>query len=422
MALPVQRLLWLLAVTAGLTVANLYYCQPLLPVIGADLGVGAQVAGLVSTMAQAGYAVGMLLLVPLGDGHERRRLIVVMTAASAVALVGVAAAPSIAKLLAASFVLGATTVVPQLAVPFAVSSVDPAMRGRSVGLVMSGLLVGILLSRTVSGVAAARIGWRGTYLAAAVAMGLLAVALRAVLPRQEAPTRARWAALVGSLPGLVRDHPLLRRHALLGAATFACFSVFWTTLAFQLASPALGYGSVVAGLFGVVGAAGAIAAPVSGRLSDRFGSLHVNLGAILCVLVSFGLLAALGGTLAGLAAGVVLLDFGAQANHISNQTTVLGLSAEHRNRINTVYMVTYFVGGAGGSATGAFAWGHGGWTAVCATGAAWSLLALAIWTWVGRREAAAQAHAHRAAVRGAAGAPGAGRASQARGETRAGRS
>ncbi|BDG01239.1 MFS transporter [Anaeromyxobacter oryzae] len=383
-----RRLLWLLAATAGLTVANLYYSQPLLPMIAAELHVSARAAGLVSTATQTGYAVGMLLLVPLGDGHERRRLIVVMTAAVAVALLAVAAAQGLAALAAASFVLGATTIVPQLVVPFAVAAAPEGARGRSVGLVMSGLLVGILLSRTVSGVVGGRVGWRATYVGAAVLMVVVAAVLRATLPRQAPSTPgASWARLLASLPRLVRDEPLLRRHALLGAMAFAAFSVFWTTLAFHLAAPPLGYGSGVAGLFGVVGVAGAVAAPIAGRLADRHGAPIVNLGAMTAVLASFGLLAVTGHSLAGLAAGVVVLDFGVQANHISNQTTVLGLSGEQRNRLNTVYMVTYFAGGALGSTAGAWAWNAAGWPGVCAAGAAFSALSLVVWAAVGRRHA-----------------------------------
>jgi predicted MFS family arabinose efflux permease len=391
MSLSTGRLLWLLAGAAGLTVANLYYSQPLLPMIAADLHVPARTAGLVPTATQIGYAVGMLLLIPLGDGHERRRLILTMTGAVSVALLAVAAAPGLGSLLAASAVLGATTIVPQLVVPYAAAAADPATRGRSVGLVMSGLLVGILLSRTVSGAVGAHVGWRATYAGAAVVMLALALTLRATLPAQHPPARARWAELLASLPALVREEPLLRRHALLGASVFAAFSVFWTTLAFHLARPPLGYGSEVAGLFGVVGVAGAIAAPIAGRLADRYGARFVNLGALAAVFASFGVLAAGGASLAGLAAGVIVLDFGAQANHIGNQTVVLGLSAEKRNRMNTVYMVTSFAGGALGSATGAFAWSAAGWSGVCAAGASFAAAGLLAWAVVERRAAVSAA-------------------------------
>jgi predicted MFS family arabinose efflux permease len=380
-----RRLLWLLAIAACLTVANLYYSQPLLPLIARDLHVTPRSAGLIPTATQIGYALGMLLLVPLADSHERRRLIVIMTAAVALALVGVAAAPGVRTLLAASFVLGATTIVPQLVVPFAAASVEDRARGRSVGLVMSGLLIGILLSRTVSGVVGAHLGWRATYLGAAALMLLLAAVLRATLPAQAPPTRIPWRTLLATLPRLWREQPLLRRHALLGALTFGAFSIFWTTLAFHLATPPLGYGSDVAGLFGVVGVAGAVAAPVAGRLADRYGSDVVNLGATLTVLASFALLALFGNRLVGLAAGVIVLDFGAQANHISNQTRVLGLSVAERNRMNTVYMVIYFAGGALGSTVGAWAWHVAGWRGVCAAGALFAALAAGVWATVGRR-------------------------------------
>jgi predicted MFS family arabinose efflux permease len=383
-----RRLLWILALAAGLTVANLYYCQPLLPLMGAELHASAREAGLISTATQIGYAVGILLLVPLGDGHERRRLLVIMTAAVSVALLAVAASPGLRWMQLASLALGATTIAPQLAVPFAAASVDDSARGRSVGHVMSGLLVGILLSRTVSGVVGAHLGWRATYVVAAGLMVALAAVLRAALPAQAPPTNVPWAGLVATLPRLVRDEPLLRRHTLLGALTFGAFSVFWTTLAFHLERPPLGYGSDVAGLFGIVGVAGAVAAPLAGRLADRFGSHLVNLGAIAIVLVSFPVLAVGAMSLAGLAAGVVLLDFGAQANHISNQTRVLGLSVELRNRMNTVYMVGYFAGGALGSTLGAWAWNAAGWAGVCWCGAAFSVAALAAWASVGRRAAA----------------------------------
>lgn len=380
----VRRLLWLLAVAACLTVANLYYSQPLLPLIGGALHASPRGAGLISTATQVGYAVGMLLLVPLGDSLERRRLIVVMTAAVAVALVAVAASPTLGALWATSLLLGATTIVPQLVVPFAAAVVPDATRGRVVGLVMSGLLIGVLLSRTASGLLAAHVGWRATYVLAAGLMLLLALVLRLALPSQSPASRTPWRALLATLPALVRDEPLLRRHALLGACTFGAFSVFWTTLAFHLARPPLGYGSDVAGLFGLVGVAGAVAAPIAGRLADRFGSPAVNLAATLAVLVSFGLLWLGRGSLVGLAAGVVVLDFGAQANHISNQTRVLGLSASARNRINTVYMVAYFAGGALGSTVGAAAWNAWGWAGVCSAGGAFGALAILVWATVAR--------------------------------------
>jgi predicted MFS family arabinose efflux permease len=373
----VQGLLWLLAVAAGVTVANIYYSQPLLALIGAELHAGPGATGLISTLTQAGYATGILLLVPLGDSVERRRLILISAVATIVALVGVALAPSLHLLYVASYALGVTTCAPQLVVPYAAGLVPANERGRSVGKVMSGLLVGILLSRTASGVIASHLGWRAVYLLAAGAMVALTIALRLFLPIQRPGARVTYRELLGSLPGLLRREPLLRRHALLGALSFACFSAFWTTLAYLLQTPPHHYGSDVVGLFGVVGVAGALAAPLAGKLADRHGSRFVNGLALGTVLASYLVLGLLWRSLAGLALGVVLLDLGAQANHISNQATVLGLGAAIRNRLNTVYMVSYFVGGAAGSLLGGLAWDAFGWTGVSAVGIALSLAALA---------------------------------------------
>jgi predicted MFS family arabinose efflux permease len=369
-------ILWLLAIAAGATVANLYYSQPLLGLIGAQLGAPARLMGLVSTLTQAGYAAGMVLFVPLGDARERRSLLVWSALASAVALLAAGFASSLGLLLLASFAIGLVAVAPQLSVTFAAALVPDRERGQSVGKVMSGLLVGILLSRVLSGAVGEHLGWRAMFLIGAPLMLALAAGLRFSLPAQQPERALRYGELLASLPGLVRREPLLRRHALLGALTFGSFSVFWTTLAFALAAPPFHYGSAVAGLFGLVGAAGALASPLAGRIADRCGSRVVNLAAIAVVLLAWGVFAVAGRHLLGLAAGVVLLDLGVQANHISNQTRVLGLSAESRNRLNTVYMVTYFAGGALGSAAGALAWAGGGWSALCAAGAAFGTAAL----------------------------------------------
>ena len=370
------KLLWLLAVAAGASVASLYYCQPLLALLAADFSTTERGAGLVPTLTQAGYAAGMLLVVPLGDTAERRRLIVLAALCSAAALLAVAAAPSLAFLCAASFALGLVSVVPQLAVPFAAGIVPAAERGRSVGKVMSGLLVGILLSRTVSGLVGAHLGWRAIYLIAAAVTLLLALALRIFLPRQEPALRLSYPRLLASLPGLLRE-PLLRRHAILGALALAAFSAFWTTLTFLLEAPPFRLGSDAAGAFGVVGVAGALAAPFAGRLADRIGTRAVNGLALLLVLVSYCVFAAASTSLVLLGVGVVLLDLGVQANHISNQTRILGLSADARNRLNSVYMAIYFTGAAAGSALSSHAYASWRWAGVSALGIGLSLLGLA---------------------------------------------
>ena len=377
-----------LAASAGLVVANLYYNQPLLDLVRASFGATQRAVGWIATLTQLGYGAGMLLLVPLGDRYERRGLIVGMTFAVALALVAVALAPTLETLALASFVLGLTSMVPQLIVPFAAGMARPHARGRVVGTVMSGLLMGILLSRTLSGIVGAHLGWRAMYAIAAAMMLALALALRLALPRQEVEEKATFAALFRSLFTLVRDQPVLRRHAALGALTFACFSVFWTTLAFHLATPPHHHGSEVVGAFGVIGVVGVLAAPLVGRYSDAYTPRVVNGAAVLVVLLSFVVLGAFGGSLLGIAAGVILLDLGAQSNHISNQTRIFGLDPARRNRLNTVYMTSYFGGGALGSWLGALVWSRAGWTGVTLLGIALSVVALVILAFAPRHDAA----------------------------------
>jgi predicted MFS family arabinose efflux permease len=373
------RSLWtVLAAAAGLTVANLYYNQPLLGLIRGSFGVTAREVGLVATATQLGYGLSMLLLVPLGDRYERRGLIVGMTAASALALVGVALAPSLPALLGLSLVLGVTSMVPQYVVPFAAGLAGPSDRGRAVGTVMSGVLVGILLSRAVAGFWGARFGWRSMYGVAAGLMLLLALVLRAALPVQRPETRMPLRTLYRSLFSLVREYRTLRRHSLLGALTFAAFSAFWTTLVFHLAALPGRYGSETAGLFGLVGVAGALAAPVVGRLADRASPRAVNGLAIVAVMLGYLAFALFGGSLLGLTVGVVLLDVGAQANHISNQTRIFNLDPSRRSRLNTIYMSSYFAGGALGSALGTAVYARWRWPGVCALGLGFGAAALLI--------------------------------------------
>lgn len=371
-----RGLVWLMAAAAGLSAANLYYHQPLLGDIGRTFQASDRALGLIPTVTQVGYALGLLLIVPLGDSLERRRIIVIMSALVSLALVGVAVAPGLPWMVAASGLVGVTTVVPQLLVPFAANLAPAASRGRVVGTVMSGLLIGILLSRTASGFLGVRFGWRAMFWIAAALMLVLAGVLRLTLTKQPVSATLPYPALLRSLGGLVREEPVLRLHSLLGALTFGGFSAFWATLALHLQAMPQHYGPQVAGLFGVVGVAGAVAAQLAGRYADVRGDRRINALAIGILLLSFGVLGVVGQWLWGLALGVILLDLGAQANHISNQTRVYALRPEARNRLNTVYMVTYFAGGATGAWLGSLAWSHWGWHGVCAVGGAMALTGL----------------------------------------------
>ena len=358
----------LLAVVAGVAVANLYYAQPLAAMMAGDLHVSPAALGAAMMLCQIGYALGMLLLVPLGDGRERRGLMVTTALASAVTLVLMSVAPTYPFVAALSLVLGFASCLPQLAVPFAVGLVAPEQRGRAIGVVMGGLLTGILLSRTASGVLAGVVGWRATFALAAGLMGITAALIRVALPAQRPAQPLAWRAILAALFGVVRDEPLLRRQALVGALGFAAFSTFWSTLSFHVAR--LGYGSKTAGLFGMIGVVGVAAAPIVGRMAGRVRPTLINQCGLAAVLVSFLVFAAGAHSLVVLALGVVLLDAGSQSTHLANQTIIFGLNPALRNRINAIYMVCFFVGGALGTAAAAVAWQRAGWTGVCVLGGA----------------------------------------------------
>jgi predicted MFS family arabinose efflux permease len=377
-------LVWLMALTCGLVVANIYYNQPLLVAIGHTFHITDSRASLVATATQIGYTLGMVLVVPLGDMLERKRLILWMLGAAAVCLGAAALSPTFALLAVASVLIGICSSVPQLLLPMAATLAPEADRGRIVGRVMSGLLIGILLSRTISGYVSAHLGWRVVFEGAAGLMLALAALLAWRLPRSRPAFEGSYASLMQSLLTLVRELPDLRRSALVGGAIFAAFSAFWTTLTFYLAGPAYHYGSDVAGFFGLIGALGALAAPLAGKVADTRGSRYALTVGIGLALAAYVLLGVGGGYLAGLVLGVILLDVGVQSAHISNQTLVFSLRPEARSRLNTVYMTGYFTGGSLGSVVGGVAWMHYGWPGVCVVGSAFVALALAVHRYYGR--------------------------------------
>jgi predicted MFS family arabinose efflux permease len=368
---------WVLAAACAIVIANNYYNQPLLVDFARTFRVTEREAGNASIMTQSGYALGMLVFLPLGDMIDRRLLINALLSASAGALAATAMAPTMPWLIAASFAVGFTSVVPQVITPFAAHLAAPAERGRVVGIVMGGLLTGILVSRTFAGLVGAQLGWPAVYWLAGGMMIALMLVLSVLLPKDKPAFHGNYIGLMKSLGGLVREQPVLRETSVTGALQFAAFSAFWTTMAFHLNSLPEHYGSDVAGLFGLVGLVGVVAAPIAGKLADRKNPRLTVLLSTLVVLAAFATFAAAGGSIIGVAAGVILLDLGMQSGHVSNMTRNYSLRAEAMSRLNTVYMVSRFLGGALGSAAGNYAWSLYQWPGVCAVGLVLSILTIA---------------------------------------------
>ncbi|GAA2704607.1 MFS transporter [Actinoplanes palleronii] len=379
-----RGLTFLFAVAAGAAVGNLYWAQPLLGTIAADLHAPPGTAGWLITATQLGYAAGILLFVPLGDRLDRRRLIPVMLLCAAAALVLCAVAPSIEFLLVAITLLGLTTVSGQILTPLAGDLADDAHRGRTVGTVASGIVVGILTSRTIAGLVADLAGWRAIYLAAAVITVLSAALLHRAVPVLEPKTRIAYPALIASVAAVVVKFPSVRWTLALAATGFAAFTMFWTALTFLLSSPPFGYPTWIIGLFGLAGLAGAAAAQRAGRLHDRGLSLPATGVAWVVILLAFVVAAFARHSVILVVVAVLLLDAALQAVNILNQTRLFALSHEARSRLNTAYVTGIFLGGAAGSAAATVLWNAGGWTAVTVAGMALSCLALLIWA-LGRR-------------------------------------
>jgi predicted MFS family arabinose efflux permease len=369
----------LFATACGISVASLYYAQPLLPQISRGFGVGSGTAGLIVTAAQIGYGIGLALIVPLGDILIRRRLVPGILVLASVSLFAASAAPNIDFLIASVAVAGVCSVSAQILVPFAASLASDQQRGRVVGTVMSGLLVGILLARTFSGLIAEVAGWRTVYEVAGVLVLVLAGMLYRRLPGERSRPAIAYAELLGSVVRLMRTEPLLRLRSVIGALAFATFNVVWTSLAFLLAGPPYHDSEAVIGLFGLLGAAGALAASFSGRLADRGLERWVTAGSLLVTVASMALLALGSHHLWALIAGILVVDLGIQSVHIQNQQLIFGIDPSARSRLNTGYMVSYFIGGAIGSAATGLAYAAGGWASVITLGACFSGAGFLVW-------------------------------------------
>ncbi|WP_281664781.1 MFS transporter [Paraburkholderia fungorum] len=370
-----RGLLLLLATIAGVAVANIYYNQPLLDNFRQSFPSSASWVGAVPAVTQLGYAAGMLLLAPLGDRFDRRRLILLQIVGMCIALVVAAAAPTLSVLIIASLAIGVLATIAQQAVPFAAELAPASARGHAVGTVMSGLLLGILLARTAAGLVAEYFGWRAVFGVSVVALLVLAVVIILRLPKSKPTSTLPYGKLMVSMWHLIVEHRALREASLTGAAMFAAFSIFWSVLALLLAGAPFHLGPQAAGLFGIVGAAGAMAAPLAGKFSDRRGPRTIITVSIVLVAISFVVFALSAKSIVGLVIGVIVLDIGVQAAQISNQSRIYALKPEARSRVNTVYMVAYFIGGAVGSGVGAVVWPAFGWIGVSVAGVAFAGLA-----------------------------------------------
>ncbi|GMK38916.1 putative MFS-type transporter YdeR [Paenibacillus sp. CCS19] len=359
-------LILLLATACGIIVANLYYAQPLVGVIRSSVGMSAGTAGLIVTLTQIGYVVGLLFVVPMGDLVENRRLVVVSLLLTAAALAAAAVSEQAALFLFASFAIGVGAVAAQVLVPYASYLASESSRGRVVGNVMSGLLLGIMLSRPLSSLAAEFLGWHAIFALSAAAVAVLAIVLMRVLPARRPSTNTPYTALLRSMWHLLRTTSILRRRAAYHACVFATFSLFWTTVPLLLTGPVYHFSQKGVALFALVGVAGAVAAPVAGRLADRGWTRPATWIALAAVIISV-LLPLLVRSSSPVGVGVlvvsaILLDAGVSANLVLGQRAIFSLSPDIRSRLNGLFMAIFFMGGAAGSALGGWAYASGGWS------------------------------------------------------------
>lgn len=371
-------LIVLMSIACAASAANLYYSQPLLEQISRFFNVSSSIIGIAAMLIQIGYAIGLIFLVPLGDIKERRNLIMTMLFCSVISLLSLSISFNIWWLLLSSLIVGLTSITPMLIVPLAAHIAKPAERGKVIGSVMSGLLIGILLSRVFSGIIGSILGWQIVYRIAAGMMVLLILVFKLWLPKSVPDSSMSYKELLKSLIGLLKNQPILLESSLIGAMMFGTFSIFWTSLSFLLKSPVYNLGAQAAGMFGLAGIIGALAASMVGRIADKRSPRFTLTIAIIISFLSYICFLIFGYQMWGLIVGVILLDLGIQSAQISNQARINTLDAIARSRNNAVYMTFYFCGGALGSWLGTFLWGTFGWIGVCGAGVVFQTIAATI--------------------------------------------
>lgn len=367
-----NSVLYLMSISAGLVVANLYYNQPLLHLISVTFNVTESAVSNVALSTQLGYAFGLLFIIPLGDKISNHKILQIDFLVLVISLFGAALSNSLWLLIVSSFAIGFTSSIPQLFVPLAAQLSDKAGRGRAIGIVMSGLLIGILGSRVLSGFIGEQFGWRVVYYGAAFMMMILFVILKWKLPKIKPTYKDSYSTLMKSLWFYFKTEPALRLASLRGALAFGALSVFWTTLVF-LMEDSFGYGSSITGLFGLFGIVGALGATVIGKLNNKVSKNKLILFGIVLLILSWGIFLVSPHSIIGLIIGVILIDLGMQGLHITNQNIIFSKNEEARNRVNTIYMVSFFIGGSAGTSLGAIAWQYYGWTGVSVLGIALSV-------------------------------------------------
>ncbi len=380
-----KKTLWLMTIGAGLVVANNYYNQPLLGMISRELGESEEAVSRISMFTQIGYALGLLLIVPLGDMFKRKKIILGSFACNIFVLLLFGRSDSLFLMLISSLLIGLTSVVPQMFVPIAAQLSDPKDKDKNVGLVMSGLLIGILGSRLISGWVGEIWGWREMYYIAAGIIFILGVLIMFLLPDIKPTFSGKYVQLMRSILHYARTIPSLQLAAIRGALGLASFSVFWTTLTFHVEQPPFYGGSDLAGSLSVFGIAGALSASLVGKLSGKVNKAHLISVALLLMIISWIIFGFAGFSYAGLIFGIILLDMGLQSMHVSNQTIVFSTNPDASNRLNAVYMTSYFIGGSFGTYIGGIAWANYGWSGVVVSGLAFVIICIIVHLLLGKR-------------------------------------
>ncbi|CRN02655.1 Inner membrane transport protein YnfM [Pseudomonas sp. 34 E 7] len=386
-----RGMVMLFAFCCGAIVANIYYAQPIIELIAPDIGLTPAMASLIVSLTQIGYALGLFFLVPLGDLLENRKLMIITTMVAIASLLGAAFTEQPNLFLLVSLLIGFSSVSVQILIPLAAHLAPAESRGRVVGSIMGGLLLGILLARPVSSVVADHFGWRAMFMAAAALMVFISVVLMLTIPKRQPTHSASYGQLLGSLGTLLREQPVLRQRAFYQGCMFAAFSLFWTAAPLELVRNH-GLSQTQIAIFALVGAIGAIAAPIAGRLADAGHTHRASLLAMLLGALSF--LPAFVHPLysvIGLAVTGVVLDFCVQMNMVLGQRAVYALDAHSRSRLNALYMTSIFIGGAFGSAIASSVYEHGGWLGVMLVGSAFPLVALLRFLSASRQVAVANA-------------------------------